>query len=95
MIAFALCVVLTPLVKKIAAKRGWMAYPVKDRWHKQPTALMGGIAIYAAMHSAVDERGFCLYSATSVRICRRIGVAFCICGIMDWRHLAVYFGDHR
>ncbi|HAO22598.1 MAG: glycosyl transferase [Desulfobacteraceae bacterium IS3] len=49
MIAFALCVVLTPLVKKIAAKRGWMAYPVKDRWHKQPTALMGGIAIYAAM----------------------------------------------
>jgi UDP-GlcNAc:undecaprenyl-phosphate/decaprenyl-phosphate GlcNAc-1-phosphate transferase len=49
--AFLICLVLTPLVKKIASSKGWMAYPVKDRWHRRPTALMGGIAIYI---------GFCL-----------------------------------
>ncbi|WP_246514815.1 glycosyl transferase [Desulfonema limicola] len=30
----------------MAVKKGWMAFPVKERWHKKPTALMGGIAIY-------------------------------------------------
>ena len=49
LISFILCILLTPAVRKIAAYRGWMAYPVKDRWHKKPTALMGGIAIYLAM----------------------------------------------
>jgi len=47
--AFGLSAALTPAVKRLAARFGWMAYPVKDRWHKRPTALMGGIAIYAGM----------------------------------------------
>jgi UDP-GlcNAc:undecaprenyl-phosphate/decaprenyl-phosphate GlcNAc-1-phosphate transferase len=29
-------------------KRGWIAQPRKERWHKKPTALSGGIAIYLA-----------------------------------------------
>lgn len=37
---------LTPLVRLIAVRKGWMAYPVRERWHKKPTALLGGIAIY-------------------------------------------------
>ncbi|GBC63623.1 glycosyl transferase [Desulfonema ishimotonii] len=45
-LSFFLCLALTPAVRYIAAQRGWMACPVKDRWHKKPTALMGGIAIY-------------------------------------------------
>lgn len=40
---------LTPLVRWLAIKRQWIANPKADRWHKQPTALMGGIAIFAAM----------------------------------------------
>ena len=44
-----ICIVLTPIVKKIGYSRGWMAYPVKDRWHRRPTALMGGIAIYLGL----------------------------------------------
>ncbi|MBW1961970.1 MAG: glycosyl transferase [Deltaproteobacteria bacterium] len=48
-ISFALCLVLTPCVRSIARKKGWMAQPTKDRWHKQPTALAGGIAIYLSM----------------------------------------------
>ena len=34
------------MVKYLAVKKGWIAFPVKERWHKKPTALMGGIAIY-------------------------------------------------
>jgi len=48
-LSFFLCLVFTPLVRFAAWKAGWLAMPVKDRWHKRPTALMGGIAIYIAM----------------------------------------------
>jgi len=44
--AFALCLALTPLVRALSARNGWMAYPQKERWHKRPTALLGGIAIF-------------------------------------------------
>jgi UDP-GlcNAc:undecaprenyl-phosphate/decaprenyl-phosphate GlcNAc-1-phosphate transferase len=46
--AFFLSFLLTPLVRTIAFKRGWIAHPRKERWHKKPTALSGGIAIYLA-----------------------------------------------
>ena len=48
-ISFILCLASTPLVRIIARKKGWLALPTKDRWHKKPTALAGGIAIYAAL----------------------------------------------
>lgn len=47
-ISFAVCLILTPLVRQIALKKGWMACPTADRWHRKPTALFGGIAIYLA-----------------------------------------------
>ena len=47
--SFLVCFTLTPIVRRIARKRGWIAQPTKDRWHKNPTALAGGIAIYAAI----------------------------------------------
>jgi len=49
LIAFFACAALTPAVRYAARRYDWVAYPVKDRWHKTPTALMGGIAIYLAM----------------------------------------------
>ena len=39
----------TPLVRMLAIYAGWVAKPNGDRWHTQPTALLGGIAIYAGM----------------------------------------------
>ena len=39
---------ITPLVMRFARRMDWVAYPRADRWHGQPTALMGGIAIYIA-----------------------------------------------
>lgn len=45
---FALAVVLTWLARRTAYRFGFVAAPRKDRWHRQPTALMGGVGIYAA-----------------------------------------------
>jgi len=47
--AFGLSALLTPLVRAIAIRKGWVAKARTDRWHKKITALMGGIAIFAAM----------------------------------------------
>ena len=51
--ALAAVLALTPLVIRLAHRRGWLAHPKADRWHARPTALMGGIAIYAAATLAV------------------------------------------
>ncbi len=47
----------TPLVIRLARRRGWLAHPTSDRWHERPTALMGGIAIYAAATAALVLTG--------------------------------------
>src|ERR1051325_328306 len=45
---FTLGLFLTLLARHAAHRFGFVAAPRKDRWHQQPTALMGGIAIYTA-----------------------------------------------
>src|SRR5205085_6011662 len=45
---FTLGVFLTVLARRAATRLGFVAAPRKDRWHQRPTALMGGVAIYAA-----------------------------------------------
>lgn len=53
-----LCVlILTPLVIRLAYRRNWLAYPTEDRWHQQPTALMGGVSIYVAVLVALFAAG--------------------------------------
>lgn len=39
---------LTPIIIKISNKYGFIVEPRKDRWHKKPTALLGGIGIFLA-----------------------------------------------
>lgn len=45
-IAFILCLAITPLIRLLATRKGWVAQPTKERWHKKPTAQLGGVAIY-------------------------------------------------
>ena len=52
-LSFLLCLAATPVVRMIAVKQGWVAHPSADRWHKKPTALLGGIAIYFGMGTAI------------------------------------------
>jgi UDP-GlcNAc:undecaprenyl-phosphate/decaprenyl-phosphate GlcNAc-1-phosphate transferase len=37
---------LTPIVRAFARGRGMVAQPKSDRWHKKPTAMLGGVAIW-------------------------------------------------
>lgn len=48
LLTLAVGLAATPAIRYVARRRQWLAHPTADRWHKQPTALMGGIAIYAA-----------------------------------------------
>ena len=47
--SFALAVLLTPVVRWLARRWGMVAKPKIDRWHKKPTAMLGGVAIWAAV----------------------------------------------
>lgn len=44
--AFVASVILTPIVREVARRMGFVAKPKADRWHKKPTAMFGGVAIY-------------------------------------------------
>ncbi len=46
--ALALGLGLTTIIQRLARRFGIVAAPRKDRWHEKPTALLGGVAIYAA-----------------------------------------------
>ncbi len=47
-VAAVLSVLLTLAVRTVAVKRGFVAKPKSDRWHKRPTAMLGGVAIFLA-----------------------------------------------
>src|SRR6266487_528916 len=38
----------TPLARMLAFRVGAVARPTNDRWHKEPTALLGGVAMVVA-----------------------------------------------
>ena len=48
-VSFALAAALTPVVRNLARRWGFVAKPKTDRWHKRPTAMMGGVAIWLAV----------------------------------------------
>src|SRR5688500_1843714 len=52
-LAFLVAVAATPLVRAFARRIGAVARPKVDRWHKAPTAMMGGVAIYIATVAAL------------------------------------------
>src|SRR5215211_4003160 len=47
--SFCLALVLTPLVRALARRFGFVAQPKTDRWHKKPTAMLGGTAIWLSV----------------------------------------------
>jgi len=49
----ALCAIATPVVRALARRFGIVAAPKADRWHKKPTAMLGGVAIFIAVMAAV------------------------------------------
>ncbi|HEX7334887.1 MAG TPA: hypothetical protein VF290_25515 [Pyrinomonadaceae bacterium] len=47
--SFCLALILTPLVRGLARHYGFVAQPKTDRWHKKPTAMLGGAAIWLSV----------------------------------------------
>lgn len=45
-VSFASAIFLTYIVRGAARRYGFVAKPKADRWHKKPTAMMGGVAIF-------------------------------------------------
>src|SRR5688572_11858988 len=64
-IGFVASLALTPLVRALARRFGIVARPTGDRWHKKPTALLGGIAIYAGF--AIAASTYLLTRGTDIR----------------------------
>ena len=49
LIGFGLSLLLTPLCRLAAFRLGYVAGPREDRWHRKPTALFGGVAVFLAV----------------------------------------------
>jgi len=48
-VSLGLSLGLTPVVIRLARSRGLVVQPREDRWHRRPTALLGGVAIFCAV----------------------------------------------
>src|SRR5262245_22237989 len=44
--ALAAALLLTPFVRRIAWRAGFVAAPSTDRWHSRPVAILGGVPIW-------------------------------------------------
>jgi UDP-GlcNAc:undecaprenyl-phosphate GlcNAc-1-phosphate transferase len=53
LLAFGVCVALTPIVIRLATRLGYVSKPKADRWNARPTPLMGGIALYCGVTASV------------------------------------------
>src|SRR5262245_15377656 len=51
-VSLALALALTPVVRATARRFGFVAKPKTDRWHKTPTAMMGGVAMWLSVITA-------------------------------------------
>src|SRR6266571_3920031 len=49
---------ITPIVRRVAHRLGLVAKPVADRWHREPTALLGGVAVLCATLVGVAVTAF-------------------------------------
>jgi UDP-GlcNAc:undecaprenyl-phosphate GlcNAc-1-phosphate transferase len=47
-LAFASASLLTPAVRRLASRAGYVAHPSADRWHQRSVTLLGGVAIWLA-----------------------------------------------
>ena len=50
--ALAVTFLMTPLVRSIAVRVGWVAKPIEDRWGRRVTARLGGVAMFLGFMAA-------------------------------------------
>jgi UDP-GlcNAc:undecaprenyl-phosphate/decaprenyl-phosphate GlcNAc-1-phosphate transferase len=77
--AFALSLALTALCRVASVRLGYVAAPRHDRWHQQPTALFGGVAIVLSL-SAV---ALTLRPVGAIFVVLGPGLAIATLGLVD------------
>ena len=75
-----LALILTPLVRTFARRYGIVAKPKTDRWHKKPTAMLGGIAIWLSVVISVQ---FFIPQTTYSWTLLRAGTFLFLVGLVD------------
>jgi UDP-GlcNAc:undecaprenyl-phosphate/decaprenyl-phosphate GlcNAc-1-phosphate transferase len=85
LVSFVFGVVFVPAVRSLALRLRWVAQPKSDRWHSRPTALMGGVAICAAVLCGMASAT--LFGALNQRVWGIVagGVVLCALGAVDDR----------
>jgi UDP-GlcNAc:undecaprenyl-phosphate GlcNAc-1-phosphate transferase len=57
LVGFAVALALVPLCRRASHRLGCTARPKDDRWHREPTALLGGVAIALTVLAAYSVLG--------------------------------------
>jgi UDP-GlcNAc:undecaprenyl-phosphate/decaprenyl-phosphate GlcNAc-1-phosphate transferase len=78
--SLVLALVLTPLVRAFARRYGIIAKPKTDRWHKKPTAMLGGVAIWL---SVVLTLQFLIPASTYSRVLLQASSFLFLVGLVD------------
>lgn len=86
--ASALALVLTPLVRAFARRFGMVAKPKTDRWHKKPTAMLGGLAIWLSI--TISYLLFLPHTAYGWRILIASTFLFAVGLVDDLLHIKPY-----
>jgi UDP-GlcNAc:undecaprenyl-phosphate GlcNAc-1-phosphate transferase len=79
--AFLATVLFTPLVRGVARRIGMVARPSKDRWHDQPTAMLGGVAVFAGFAIGVVVI-LSLFTPVGGPVLGRSGLAVLVAGAL-------------
>ena len=87
-VSLVLALGLTPVVRALARRWGFVAKPKVDRWHKNPTAMMGGAGIWLAVMGTYlvlvphTQQGWVVVGAASF--------LFLVGLVDDWLHVKPY-----
>ncbi len=88
LVSFALAVALTPLVRWLARRFGFVAAPKTDRWHKKPTAMMGGVAMWFAV--VATYLALLPHNGQSWVVVGAASFLFLVGLVDDWLHIKPY-----
>jgi UDP-GlcNAc:undecaprenyl-phosphate GlcNAc-1-phosphate transferase len=75
-----LSLLLTFIVRALARRWKFVAVPKNDRWHKKPTAMMGGIAIF--LTTAIAYWAFVPHRPQALIVMAASALLFCV-GLID------------
>ena len=87
-VSFLLALILTPLVRAFARRFGFIAVPKTDRWHKKPTAMLGGTVMWLSV--VITSIAFSLYGTYGKWILLGSTLLFAVGLVDDLIHIKPY-----